>query len=591
MNDDYFVNRDVAITDLFNEYGGTIVRVESTLITRAYTADTKMDSWAEGVIHTNHFTIRELDLMHEDEVSSSAVLLWKRQSDDVVQLNSKAIRRGSSPLPSFTGPSQRHAMWTMLELFDEDQSGNLTIPAAYTVEEVMAAYASKSFGVIRPHYYATHAPFVYCTNMFRYFATRYQREYAQSMFLHRSRGSTDLYVPFLYNAFVMARPWVASPRFPSYLLLQREMEREVDSRAVQLVDEAKRAGEAVDGNSRDALPQARRQAVEEMKKTLLLDPIQLDNCDGCAPATMLVGSSVNGCLFGRFTDNLGVNQLYMRQIAREKPLFFNVNSGWATPKAADQLRSFLQTKFPHSVFLEKTDAPPSDAEAAMTQMFKSLMELPVIGVVSYEEGVCPLVRSLSLAFAGHHRGRVHVRRPRHSLGEVDATLKEVRAELRYTPMSALATVGCTFSSKVNVEVARRGETLVNLARQALSSDEGLGVALPSTCGGVGGGAAALRVRGFVIDARTPHLPIREVHHIPEALAVPGQTLALEDFRAVRVGPADGDVVLVLAREDAAAKAVHWVTGASENDLLLTFPLPVEAYEDLDAAIRWLEWQH
>jgi hypothetical protein len=45
-------------------------------------------------------------------------------------------------------------------------------------------------------------------------------------------------------------------------------------------------------------------------------------------------------------------------------------------------------------------------------------------------------------------------------------------------------------------------------------------------------------------------------------------------------------VLVLAREDAAAKAVHWITGASESDLLVTYPVPVEAYENMSAVLEW-----
>jgi hypothetical protein len=44
---------------------------------------------------------------------------------------------------------------------------------------------------------------------------------------------------------------------------------------------------------------------------------------------------------------------------------------------------------------------------------------------------------------------------------------------------------------------------------------------------------------------------------------------------------------VLAREDAAAKAVHWITGASESDLLVTYPLPVEVYEDMAAPLQWV----
>ncbi|KAL7711386.1 hypothetical protein N2W54_000303 [Lotmaria passim] len=128
--------------------------------------------------------------------------------------------------------------------------------------------------------------------------------------------------------------------------------------------------------------------------------------------------------------------------------------------------------------------------------------------------------------------------------------------------------------------------MADVALRALRESGGAGVELPSTCGhsgdndGAAAAGAGLRVRGFVIDARTPSAPVKSVGALRDALAMPGQTLALEDFRAVRVGPEDRDVVLVLAREDADAKAVHWITGASENDLLVTYPLPVEAYENM-----------
>ena len=147
---------------------------------------------------------------------------------------------------------------------------------------------------------------------------------------------------------------------------------------------------------------------------------------------------------------------------------------------------------------------------------------------------------------------------------------------------------------MSVGPANRTEALADVALRALRESGGAGVELPSTCGhsgdndGAAAAGAGLRVRGFVIDARTPSAPVKSVGALRDALAMPGQTLALEDFRAVRVGPEDRDVVLVLAREDADAKAVHWITGASENDLLVTYPLPVEAYENMTAELQWSE---
>ncbi|CAM37745.1 conserved hypothetical protein [Leishmania braziliensis MHOM/BR/75/M2904] len=133
--------------------------------------------------------------------------------------------------------------------------------------------------------------------------------------------------------------------------------------------------------------------------------------------------------------------------------------------------------------------------------------------------------------------------------------------------------------------SRRGESLAALARRVLDGADEVGaggVELPATCGG---GGAGLRVRGFVVDARTRGVPVRSAAALRDALAAPAQTLSLEDFRAVAVGPSERDVVLVVSREDADAKAVHWVNGASESDLLVTYPLPVEAYEDMGAEVR------
>ncbi|CAJ1020506.1 hypothetical protein, conserved, partial [Leishmania lindenbergi] len=106
--------------------------------------------------------------------------------------------------------------------------------------------------------------------------------------------------------------------------------------------------------------------------------------------------------------------------------------------------------------------------------------------------------------------------------------------------------------------SRRGESLAALARRVLDGADEVGaggVELPATCGG---GGAGLRVRGFVVDARTRGVPVRSAAALRDALAAPAQTLSLEDFRAVAVGPSERDVVLVVSREDADAKAVHWV---------------------------------
>ncbi|KAL7705308.1 hypothetical protein N2W54_000292 [Lotmaria passim] len=557
MNDDYFVNRDVAITDLFNEYGGTIVRTEGGQLPSGRVGD-HTASWAKGAANTQQFNIMELDVKREDELPESLIQMWS------------ALRRVNTPtgaagaLPTIAVPS-----------LDE------TVDVAHHFPpERMPAQPLKPR---RVRHYATHAPFVYCTNMFRFFETRYEREFANASLHHRGRKARDLFIPFLYNAFVMARPWQASPQFLPYLL---QLHR-----------------------SRNATPTEAPPSVE----------ISLDNFDGCAPALSLVGESKNDCKFGKFSEDAKENSRTIARIASANPLYFNINAGFSSDAAASQLREFLHDKFPTPIYLEQsspsttadpevagaggdgenaatTTAANAVADAVLTPTFDALMALPVVGVVSYEEGACPLVRSLWLAFAGHHRGRVHVAVQRHGLGEAgeaDESLRETRRRLGHRVFSAIPVPKCAFGSLVSVGPANRTEALADVALRALRESGGAGVELPSTCGHSGDNDAAaagagLRVRGFVIDARTPSAPVKSVGALRDALAMPGQTLALEDFRAVRVGPEDRDVVLVLAREDADAKAVHWITGASENDLLVTYPLPVEAYENMTAELQWSE---
>ncbi|KPA77921.1 hypothetical protein ABB37_06700 [Leptomonas pyrrhocoris] len=547
MNDDYFVNRDVAITDLFNQYGGTIVRVEKGILRNGQLGPEQGGTWGEGVRHTQLFNIMELDLRHDDYLPEDLLSRWTAErAENHVDLS--------------------------VPLLPVALNDIVDVAHGYTAAENWP----RSVPPRRYRRYATHAPFVYCTNMFRFMQTRYAREFAHNAYLHRTRQARDLYVPFVYNAFVMARPWVASPKFLPYLM---QLHR-----------------------SRGRTPTEAPPSVE----------IALDNFDSCGQSTLRGGRLASQCLYGKFQDNLTLNVQLTERIRVEDPLYFNINAGFNSEEASNQLRKFLHDKFPTPVYLEQapatTAADPEAAaadgdgekdataaaaaaanvvaDAVLPPLFDALMALPVVGVVSYEEGVCPLVRSLSLAFAGHHRGRVHVAVQRYGDGEADETLREARTRLRNRVISATPVLKCAYGSAVKVASSARGEGVADVARRVLQASDGAGVVLPSTCGAGDGGAAGLRVRGFVMDARTPHAPVTSTAALRAALSMPGQTLALEDFRAVRVGPDDRDVVLVLAREDAAAKAVHWIDGASENDLLVTYPLPVEQYENLGAQLQW-----
>ncbi|TPP51138.1 hypothetical protein CGC21_24850 [Leishmania donovani] len=507
MNDDYFVNRDVAITDLFNEYGGTIVRTERGILQKGVLGPPSGGTWSEGVRNTHLFNIMELDVLREDYLPEALVAMW----DSLKRVNRSA---GAAAVTAISVPPLDEAVDVAHQYEPDPLPGKSLIPR-------------------RPRRYTTHAPFVYCTNMFRFFETRYEREFAATALRHRSRKARDLFIPFVYNAFIMARPWQASPKFLPYLL---ELHR------------SRRQGRA------DAMPPTE---------------IVLDNVDGCGPASLLSGATESDCVFAKFLNDLTLNEAVVKRVRQVNPLYFNINAGFSSAEAADQLRRFLHGKFPTPVYLE---------EEALSRLFGDLMALPVVGVVSYEEGVCPLVRSLALAFAGHHRGGVRVSVEQHG----GAALREARAALGHRVVSAMPAPACAYKEQVSVDPAARGESVAEIARRAMGEMRG-GVELPSTCGA---GGAGLRVRGFVVDARTRGAPVRSAAALRDALAVPAQTLSLEDFRAVAVGPSEGDVVLVVSREDAEAKAVHWVNGASESDLLVTYPLPVEAYEDMGAEVRW-----
>ncbi|CAJ1987692.1 Protein of unknown function (DUF3184) [Leishmania donovani] len=537
MNDDYFVNRDVAITDLFNEYGGTIVRTERGILQKGVLGPPSGGTWSEGVRNTHLFNIMELDVLREDYLPEALERQW----------SAERVQRGASGAGDRVPP---------IALNDMVDAAYAHVPASMPPTALPR----------RHRRYATHAPFVYCTNMHRFLQTRYAAEFAYNSLHHRRRSARDLYVPFVYNAFIMARPWQASPKFLPYLL---ELHR------------SRRQGRA------DAMPPTE---------------IVLDNVDGCGPASLRGGFMASECVFAKFLDNTTSNEAVVERVRQVNPLYFNINAGFSSAEAADQLRRFLHGKFPTPVYLEVGGAPPpgeglvdgagevvggrtraagaaaAAEEEALSRLFGDLMALPVVGVVSYEEGVCPLVRSLALAFAGHHRGGVRVSVEQHG----GAALREARAALGHSVVSAMPAPACAYKEQVSVDPAARGESVAEIARRAMGEMRG-GVELPSTCGA---GGAGLRVHGFVVDARTRGAPVRSAAALRDALAVPAQTLSLEDFRAVAVGPSEGDVVLVVSREDAEAKAVHWVNGASESDLLVTYPLPVEAYEDMGAEVRW-----
>ncbi|KPA77928.1 hypothetical protein ABB37_06713 [Leptomonas pyrrhocoris] len=592
MNDDYFVNRDVAITDLFNEYGGTIVRTESGVVSYGKTADEGI-SWAEGVANTELFLIQHLERSQEDALPPSLARHWKK----VLRLEEKASARhklfarvkekeeGATSVRATSG--EETAMEEEIQRVLSFRELLLTANSSFYWEAALESPVTVSpmpegshIGALQ-RFYATHAPFVYCTNMFRHFSVRFEGDMAPLQLRHRERKARDLFVPFLYNGFIMARPWEASAKFLPYLL---ELS---DASAMAAADTKTDLGRMPDVTAPYFQEKLHAAYQRNLAKYVHNVSIYLDNDDGCAPPTLYRSPSAD-VVYMRAQDDLEQNQRAMNGVTSKVPLYFNINAGFTSAEAAKQVKEFLHRQYPTPLYLEKVeekDMAHGLVLDTLTKVFTDLMQLPIVGVVSYEEGVCPLVRSLSLAFAGHHRGRVHVAVQRYGDGEADETLREARTRLRNRVISAVPVTGCSYNRHVSIGTAVRGDSIADLASRILGN-HGASVVLPSTCGAGDGGAAGLRVRGFVMDARTPHAPVTSTAALRAALSMPGQTLALEDFRAMRVGPDDRDVVLVLAREDAAAKAVHWIDGASENDLLITFPLPLREYEEMEATVKW-----
>ncbi|RNF18815.1 putative ATP-dependent chaperone [Trypanosoma conorhini] len=510
FNDDYFVNRDVEVTHLLNENGGTYVRTENGMLQRAVRASGG-GSWGAGVDHTNLFNTMELDIHKEDRLPLNLFERWQAAGEDPTQ----SVPVASGDRLIHTAHSHRP----------------YSLPPKATPQ--------------RPRFYATHAPFVYCTRMFEFINTRYELEVATNTMSHRGRSARDLFTPFVYNAFIMARPWQSSPRFLPYL---------TKLRLSRMSDRG------------DPAPPPLH--------------VRLDNKDACAPATLLRGR-VSEAMYGKFVDEAGGNERFMRSVKERNPLFFNINDGFRELNSTLQLQAFLSRLFPQPVFVERT-AAEKDNHAPYITAFQGLMKLPLLIFASYREALCPLVRSLKLAMP-QFDGQVILVRETGAAAEDKEGLEGVRQRLKHRVRSAMPVVLCTFGGKVKEVNVSTGQDISAAVKEALSAVPNSAkppVLLPEDY--IGG--SQVKVAALAIDARTSH-PLDSVAALTRAIEVPGQSLALEDFELAGPIGSQGSV-LVLSRADAARKAVHWVNGASETDLLITFPLPYALYEVLDAPVKW-----
>ncbi|PBJ72041.1 hypothetical protein BCY84_16047 [Trypanosoma cruzi cruzi] len=513
LNDDYFINRDVDISDLLNENGGTYVRTERGLLQKGIRAESG-GAWTAGVRHTNLFNTVELDIHEEEYLPENLIKHWESAGYDI---------RHKIPVAS----------------------GDNFIYTAHTSQpEKLPPRATPR----RPRFFATHAPFVYCTRMFEFLNTRYELELAANTMNNRGRSATDLFTPFVYNAFIMARPWQSSPHFLPYLAALHLSRKDKDS----------------------------------AEPTPPPPPLHvvLENDDACAPATLL-RRPASETIYGKFVDNFEDNKRLIQRLQQSNPLFFNINDGFGGENSSMQLKEFLSGLFPKPVYVERSATGPASQEP-YNKAFEGLMKLPLVIFASYKEAFCPLLRSLRVAMPQFTGPVILVRNDDKAKGK-ENDLAEVRHRLNHRVMNAMPVVMCTFGKNV-IEV-----TVLPVSEIAEEVEEALQAALISFIPPVRlptdyiGGRDA-QVTALVIDARTRH-PLDSIVALIHALEVPGQSLALEDFE-IKTFTETKSSFLLLSREDAKRKAVHWVHGASEKDLLLTFPLPYALYEDLDAPVKW-----
>ncbi|RNF02551.1 putative ATP-dependent chaperone [Trypanosoma rangeli] len=510
LNDDYFINGEVEVNHLLNENGGTYVRTEHGMLQKAVNG-ANGTSWSDGVRHTNLFNTMELDIHKEDHLPHNILERWQAAGYDPAY-----------NIPVASGDQLIHTA--------RDHPPN-TLPKKATPQ--------------RPRFYATHAPFVYCTRMFEFLNTRYELEIAHNTLQHRGRMARDLFTPFVYNAFIMARPWQSSPRFLPYLT------------ALQL---------------------------NRMKNLGVPKPpplhILLDNKDACAPATLL-RQPASEAMYAKFVDNLEKNKRVIHSLEMNKPLFFNINDEFREVNSSLQLQVFLASVFQKPALLERTAAETNDSAPYFTA-FQELMKLPLVIFASYREALCPLIRSLKLAMP-QFTGQVILVLEEGTAEENKDNLETMRQRLNHRVISAMPVVLCTFSGNVKEVTVSPKLQISEAVQQALGTvpnSTKTPVLLPEDY--IGG--SQVKVAALAIDARTRHL-LDSVAALTRAIEVPAQSLALEDFELAAPTDSNGSV-LVLSREDAKRKAIHWVNGASETDLLITFPLPYARYEDLDAPITW-----
>lgn len=457
----------------------------------------------------------------------------------------------------------------------------------------------------------SHAPFVQCRNLWRYFHTRYEAEVAWRAWENRLRDATDIYPPYWHTAILQEKPWAGSPKYLPHLMAKQAWREAAALRQV-------------DGS--EGFP-----VVE----------VALDNEDGCAPATILAQSKSHST-YQQFTNHDADNNAVMEFFRNPGSFTFsNINSKFTLPEVGRQLRNFLSEVYPASMLLEQNHQPRETADALFIReaidaehgastssrpvnaslqnielTFQRLMEAPLVLITNDDEGFCPLLRSLGHALPQYKGRRIlHLVVPPSDGLVLEAARQEARHELRhFFPLLRCQVV----PSRIQRVVFRQSHALEEIIRDAMelvvapciegvlwessNASSPLPVlqlkTLRQYASSTGNQSAGLPytastslhrrrvVHGIVIDARTLTSPTASFKDfgddLSKALAVPGELLALEDFVEMPLGltqQASADATLSVRTESTSISAVSAAAGVSTRGNRST---GLDAEKDADA---------
>ena len=530
FNDDYFINKNTTAGHFVSAFGGPVLLHEQGELRGGLKAYQNMRKiWLGGVYHSNAFNINELEVVPPkylpqyimDDIAKVDAAM-EQQGGEVggtgrklqeFNLSLLGLRggggAGAGNLRLLGGRQENKLRDELMKVHQERLARN---NAADPGDNMVDAPAK------RKRYFLKHAPFVYCRNMFRHFATRYYRQLRPPAQRNPHRNKEDFLMPFLHNGFIIDRPWAGSVNYLPHL---RDLNVVADPQTVP-----KRA-------------------------------IALNNEDGCAPALNKIGDAAQSLLV-IFINDEKENEKRVENLRVIDPVFFALNDGFSVESVSLQLKRFMLTKYPEpSPFEHEFTAHPNPVASSREDItFSGLMHLPLLVLITEQMTMCPMVRSLQLALPDFEGPIVFLlakqARPPPILLDQE-TMSEDGPRL--------VTRCKSDERKVFTVVLPEDESNLEPLKVAHHADSIVGknttpVQIPSD-------AKNEAVARLVIDLRRTSL---------SPLRIPGQTLAWEDFDASPNGLVHSVAIL---RND----AINWIVGSSEKHLLHTYPLPYTRYED------------